>query len=132
VVVPHKSGGSIRLGVVDSRKAGESWPIGWPPEKKERELVPKLYEFLPVKITNAVLDEALARVQERLEVPFLFDQNAMARHRIDPSKIRVSLPVGRSYYRKVLDRILNQGGLKAELRVDEAGEPFFWIATLKK
>jgi hypothetical protein len=131
VIVPTKTAGEIQLSIVDSRKATESWPIGWPPQKKERELVPKLYEFLPVEIEGALLSEALQAVRERLNVPMLFDQNAMARHRVDPAKVRVSLPVGRSYYKKVLDRMLFQGRLKEEVRVDEAGNPLLWVSTIK-
>ncbi len=44
----------------------------------------------------------------------------MARQRIEPGTIRVTLPTGRTYYKKALDRMLLQGKLKAELRVDEA------------
>jgi hypothetical protein len=132
VVVPSKVGSEIQLSVVDSRRTSESWPIGWPPEKKERELVPKLYEFLPVEIEGAQLTEALEAVRGRLGVPMLFDQNSMARHRVDPAKVRVSLPVGRTYYKKALDRMLFQGQLKAEVRVDEASQPLLWVSTIKK
>jgi len=93
---------------------------------------PKLYEFLPVEIEGAQLTEALQAVRERLDVPMLFDQNSMARHRVDPAKVRVSLPVGRTYYKKALDRMLFQGKLKAEVRVDEAGQPLLWVSTIKK
>jgi hypothetical protein len=132
VVVPQTEAGRVRLLVVDTRKTTESWPVGWPLEKKERELVPKLYEFLPVEITDASLSEALDAVRDRLGVPMLFDHNSLARQRIDPAKVRVSLPVGRTYYKKVVDRMLFQARLKAELRVDEAGQPLLWITTLKK
>jgi hypothetical protein len=132
VVLPGKVGSEIQLSIVDSRRTSESWPIGWPPEKKERELVPKLYEFLPVEIEDAQLTEALKAVRDRLGVPMLFDQNSMARHRVDPAKVRVSLPVGRTYYKKALDRMLFQGKLKAELRVDEASQPLLWVSTIKK
>ena len=62
----------------------------------------------------------------------LFDYNSMARHQVEPDKVRVTLPAGRTYYKKVLDRMLFQGKLKAELRVDEAEQPVLWISTLKK
>jgi hypothetical protein len=132
VVVPRKLGGRMQLAVVDFRKASESWPIGWPPEKPERELAPKLFEFLPVEIEDASLSEALDAVHGRLELPMLYDHNAMARHRIDPKAVRVSLPVGRSYYKKVVDRLLFHGKMKAELRVDEAEQPLLWISSIKK
>jgi len=132
VVLPGKVGSELQLAVVDSRRTSESWPVGWPPEKKERELVPKLYEFLPVEIEGAQLTEALVAVRERLGVPMLFDQNSMARHRVDPDKVRVSLPVGRTYYKKALDRMLFQAKLKAEIRVDEASQPLVWVSTIKQ
>ncbi len=132
VVVPRKVGSQVQLLVVDSRKANESWPVGWPPEKKERDVAPKLYEFLPVEIEDAALLEALEAVRQRLGLPLLFDHNSMARHRIDPSKVRVTLPVGQTYYKKVVDRMLFQGKLKAELRVDEAQQPLLWVSTIKK
>ncbi len=132
VVVPQEQGNRIQLLVVDSRKATESWPVGWPSEKKQRDLAPKLYEFLPVEIEDAPLIEALAAVRERIEVPMLFDYNAMARHRIDPGRVRVTLPVGRTYYKKAIDRMLFQAKLKAELRVDEGEQPLLWITTVKK
>ena len=68
VVVPRKQANQIQLLVVDSRNATESWPVGWPSEKPERELVPKLFEFLPVEIENVVLSESLEAVRGRLDL----------------------------------------------------------------
>jgi hypothetical protein len=133
VLVPHKQRGKpVRLFITDARNAPESWPVGWPPEKKPRELLPKLFEFVTVEITEIPLGEALAALQKRLDVPFLMDHNSLARHRVEPARVNVTMPAGRTYYRKVLDRLLFQAKLKAELRVDEAGEPFLWITTIKQ
>jgi len=132
VLVARKQAGQVRLVITDFRKAQESWPIGWPPEKKARELLPKFYEFLTVEIKDTVLSDVLTEIQGRLEVPFLLDHNSLARHRIDPSAIRVNLPEGRTYYKKIVDRILFQAKLKAEIRVDEAGQPLLWISTVKR
>jgi hypothetical protein len=41
------------------------------------------------------------------------------------------MPEARSYYKKVLSRVLFQAKMKCELRVDEAGTPFLWISPLK-
>jgi len=132
VMAPQKTSSGIKLLVTDSRKAPESWPIGWPPEKKEREVLPKLFEFLTVEIEDTILTDALSAIEGRFEVPFLFDHNSMARHRIEPAKTKVALPRTKTYYKRVVDRLLFQAKLKAELRVDEAGNPLIWISTLKR
>jgi len=133
VLVPYKpQGQDTQLGIIDVRRAGESWPVGWPPERSPVKVMPKLYEFLEVEITDFALSDALGAIEKRLESPLIYDHNSMARHGIDPSEIQVSLPEGRFYYKKVIDRLLSQGKLKSELRVDEAGRPFLWISTIKK
>lgn len=133
VMLPQKQAdGSVKLWITDVRRASESWPVGWPPEKPLRDTAPKLLEFLKVEIKDTPLAEALAAVSARLDLPLLFDHNALARHRIDPAQVKVSLPPDRMYYQGILDRLVNQAQLKSELRIDEAEKPFLWISTLRK
>lgn len=133
VLVPQKqAGGQLKLWIADVRQTPASWPVGWPPQKPPRETLPDLFTFLNVEIADTPLLEALEAVRERLKVPLLFDYNALARQRIDLAQVKVSLPSGRTYYQRILDRVLNQAKLKGELRLDEAGHPFFWISTLKQ
>jgi hypothetical protein len=73
----------------------------------------------------------MAAIEGRLNVPFLYDHNNMARDRIEPSQINVSLPAGRTFYNKILRQLLFQAKLKADLRADEAGKPFLWITTIR-
>jgi len=61
----------------------------------------------------------------------LMDQNALARHGIDPSKAMVSIPVGRTTYSIALRKLLFQAGLKFEVRLDESGRPLLWVSTVK-
>jgi hypothetical protein len=131
VLVPAKQGREIKLLIMDVRQATESWPVGWPSEKPPRETLPDLFSFLNVDIQDTPLTEALDALSQRLKTPFLFDHNGLARHRIDLTK-KVSLPGKRLYYLQILDLVLNQAGLKSDLRVDEAGTPFLWISPLKK
>jgi hypothetical protein len=133
VFAPRKnSAGKIQLYVTDFRKVEESWPVGWPPEEKVRDIAPKLFEFLPVTINNVALTDAMTAIGARMEMPMLYDHNALARHGIDPTKMPVSIPSGRTYYKKVIDRVLFQGKLKAEVRIDESGSPLLWISTIKR
>ena len=131
VMVPTASESGVGLVITDVRKAPKSWPVGWPPEKPEREVAPKLYEFFTFEAPGNPLQEALTAIAANLELPLLYDHNGMARERIDPAKAIIKFPEARSYYSKVLSRILFQARMKSDLRVDEAGQPFLWIAPLK-
>ena len=133
VLVPRKeSGGVIKLWITDVRNTRESWPVGWPSEQSPSKVAPKLFSFLNVAIDDTRLTEALEAVGGRIELPFLFDHNSLARQRIDLAEIKVSIPSGRIYYQNIIDRMLNQAKLNSELRVDEAGTPFLWISTIKR
>ncbi len=133
VLVPQKqAGGEVKLGIVDVRRAAESWPVGWPPEKSPRETLPELFSFLNVEIEDTALSSALETIAERIKAPILYDHNSLARQRIDPDQARVSYPAERTYYQRIIDRMVNQARLTSELRVDEAGRPLLWISTLRR
>ena len=89
------------------------------------------------RITREGLDalrptvEALAAIEGRLKVPFLYDRNAMALYEIDPAAVEASVPEKRMSYSLVLRRVLSQAKLEYELRVDEADKPFVWITSIK-
>jgi hypothetical protein len=125
-------GAAVRVLITDARRAKQSWPVGWPPAKSPREVLPALFQFLPATIDDVPLAEALAVLSQRVGAPFLFDHNSLARHRVDIEQVRVSLPGGRTYYLQIIDRLLSQAKLKRELRVDEAERPFLWISTIQK
>jgi hypothetical protein len=133
ILVPQKQpGGEARLWITDVRRSAVSWPVGWPPEKPPRELLPELFTFLNVEIQDTPLSEALDTIGKRLKTPILVDQNSLARQRIDLTQVKVSLPPGRTYYQRIIERLLYQAKLKMELRMDEAKKPFLWISTVKQ
>jgi hypothetical protein len=134
VVQPTLVGGNVELHVVKPLENAETWPVGWPLEENitEKAAIPALMEFITVEIKDIDLPQALGALQERLEAPFLFDHNQLAKHGIVPEKIEVSVPPGRSYYKKILERVLFQAKLKSEIRTDELGKPIVWITTIKK
>lgn len=132
VLVPQKKNDDFLLTIVDVRQAAESWPVGWPAEEAPRETLPELFNFLNVEIKDTPLSSALEALRDRIEAPILFDHNSLARQRIDPATVNVSMPSGRTYYKRIIDRLLNQAQLTSELRVDEAGKPFLWVSTLKR
>ena len=133
VLVPRKqSNDSVTLLIADMRKSSESWPVGWASKKKAAQVLPKLMDFLTVEIQNQPLIDVLNALASRLDTPLLLDHNSLALHRIEPSQVLVTVPSGRTYYKRVLDRVLIQSMLKSEIRVDEAGKPFFWISSARQ
>jgi len=130
-LVPTRSAsGSLSLRITQGRDVSEAWPVGWQPETADRDTIPKLFDFLQVEIVATPLDEALAALQGRLDVPFLLDHNTLAAPEIDPSKKRVRFPAKRTFYKRLLDQILFQARLEAKLRTDDAGQPFIWITAI--
>jgi hypothetical protein len=129
VFSPEKPrGGKVRMVISDVREVQESWPVGWPPQVAPKQAAPKLYEYLTVEIKETALSEAINAIQGRVETPFLFDHNGMAREQIDVTAVNVSFPKKRVQYLRVLDQVLFQAKLKSEVRLDEAGKPFLWIS----
>jgi hypothetical protein len=131
ILLPRKQGGGIELIATSSTGAKELWPIGWTSETAPGKLLPKLVEATNVEIEETPLAETLTIVAKRLETPVLFDHNNIARKDIDIAKVNASLPAERLTYSNVLRKLLYQGQLKYELRVDEADKPLLWISPLR-
>lgn len=130
IVVPERpKGGEVRIRITDSGNAKESWPIGWPMTRPTTESIPKLLEFLEVEIKDTPLSEALPAIQDRLEVPFLVDYNSLARKQVDLEKSLVTFPGKRTFYSKLLDRVLAKYHLTWEVRKDELEQSFIWISA---
>jgi hypothetical protein len=134
VMVPQKQpSGEVRLWITDVRRAKESWPVGWPSESSPRETLPELFTFARnVAIQDTPLNVALEAIGQRVKAPILYDHNSLARQQIDPASIQVTLDDGRTYYQRIIGRLLNQAGLTMDLRVDDAGTAFLWISTLRR
>ncbi len=82
-----------------------------------------MFELVNVELEDIPLSQLLDVLGERLKVPILLDQAALARQKIDLAKVRVSLPSKESMYAIVLNKTLAHGKLKYTLRVDEANRP---------
>lgn len=117
--------------VATASRDREQWPIGWPPEKLARDVLPAMFEFHNVNIQDVPLSTAIEAITKQVRVPAWFDHNALARYEIDPAKTNINLPSGRTTYSLTLQKALFQARLKYEVRLDEAGKPFFWITSVK-
>jgi hypothetical protein len=130
VLVPRVGAKGVELTIAAPQPGGEMWPIGWPPEEKdEANVVPMLYQYTEVEIDGVTAEEAIEAIQGRLKTPLVWDYNNMVRGRIDLKKV-VKVKADKTYYRRILDQVLYQAGLKCELRTDDAGKPLIWITTL--
>lgn len=107
----------------------EAWPIGWPPERPAREVLPGMFELVNIEITDVPMSRVLGVVSQRVETPFLLDAPSLARIGADLEK-KVTAPRRQSTYDTMLNYVLFQLRLKYELRVDEAGKPFCWVKAL--
>jgi hypothetical protein len=128
-MVPRASGETLSYTVKKAELDHEVWPIGWPAD--DRKVLPGIQAFHKVNVANKRVTDVLAAIGKNLNVPVLYDHNAMARHGIDLDKTLVTYSNQRTTYKFALDRMLGKVELKLEVRIDEAGKPFLWISTLK-
>lgn len=129
---PAKRGdGKVILAIKEVGVSEESWPVGWPITDTPFSVAPKLFESINVEIKDTSLSKAIDALQPRIDLPFLFDHNSMARQRVDLEK-PINFPPKRASHKRILDQVFFQAGLASELRIDEAEKPFLWISTTKR
>lgn len=124
-------GGEMRYRIRKAQAGREAWPIGWKPRGERNKILGDLFEHLNVEIKDIPVSEAVEAIEGRLKVPFLYDQNAMALHGVDPTKVQANAPSKRMTYSQVLGKVLLQAKLQYDLRIDDADKPFLWITTIK-
>ncbi len=133
VLRPEKlSGEPLRMVVERGRPDIDSWPVGWKPRGSPRLAAPKLFEFLTIEIDGYTLTKALEALEPRMGIPVIYDARILAERKIRPEEIQVKLPAGKTYLKRVIDRLLSQARLAGELRVDERGQAFYWITQFGK
>ncbi len=122
---------SVGLRVTKNAKPEDVWPIGRRAKSGAADLAPELLKFINVEIVDQPLDDTLDTIQRRLKIPFLYDHNTLARQRVNLHDT-VSLPIKKTFYKEIIDQLLFQKLLVADLRSDEAGAPFLWITSAKR
>lgn len=105
------------------------WPVGWPPDRPVPQMAPELFTLRNVEIDDISAAQLFQVVTDRVKLPMLFDEQALLVKNVDPSKVKIKIPLAKLGYAAVLDRAMFQAGLKHEVRVDDAGKPFFWVTT---
>ncbi len=130
-LVPRADATATSLVVLPARKGMGVWPVGWPPEGPEAEAQPKLLEFLTVNITNSPVTEVVQAVSQRVELPYLWDDVALARFGLHPEESLVNVPQTRITHFRLLKQSLFQAKLRSEIRLDDANRAFLWITSVK-
>ena len=130
VLVPTKPQGEPLCYQVlrDSVHKGESWPVGWKPNRSPGELAPAMAEEINAEIEGFTLQEAMQSIEPRIGLPVYWDVATMRAKEIDPQKVNIRLPSQKTRLSRVVDRILFQARLRGEVKVDEANTPFYWIS----
>ncbi|MBQ6107869.1 MAG: hypothetical protein IJK97_06635, partial [Thermoguttaceae bacterium] len=119
---------SLRIVSAPNADAKKMIPIGY---AAPRATVDELSESFEANVDGASAKRVLDSLQDRLDVPFLYDYNSMAGLGIEPSDVVIHQKPGKFTYNRLLNAVLFQAQLQRETRVDEAGNVFFWITTMK-
>lgn len=125
---PRREPGGPTLLVLAPLAGGrDAWPAGHPSRRRPFDLAPKLATAIPVEVKGYSLADAVAAVEPRLGVPLIWDHHALRSAGVDPAGVQVSLAKTRTYYLRILEKLLFQARLKPDLRTDESGAPFLWV-----
>ena len=106
----------------------KNWPVGWEPEQAPGAAAPSLFDQISAEIDGYTLEESLAAIGPRLKVLYYTDHRQLAALGINPATIKIKLGRSKTSYMRLLERVLAQARLGAQLRVDEAGTVFLWIS----
>lgn len=127
VMYPEKPvGGEVQVMISQHQKEKEFWPTGWDLEANAGKAAPDLFNELDVEIKATEISKTLDAIAPRLKTPIMIDYGEIERRGLSLEK-RVNIPAGKTFYKIIIDRALSQGGLRSELRTDEAGKVFLWI-----
>ena len=124
VMVPVVVGGRIQLKVNHERLAKEGWPVGWDSDLQKDDLIPKIFDKLPIEIHDTPVTEVMKALEKRIETPIIFDEGLLSASSIDAKTVKIDIPPTKSFYGKVIRQAAFKAKMTSEVRVDETGRPF--------
>ena len=86
---------------------------------------------MPVDLDNLPILDVLTAISAKTKIPIRFDHYRIEAHRIDLEKTRVNYPPRKTSWSLLLRGVTNPNRLSYDLKIDELGQPFVWITTLK-
>ncbi|MCA9053961.1 MAG: hypothetical protein KDA75_09000 [Planctomycetaceae bacterium] len=121
--------GSLELSVKPLAAGEQFWPVGWdlPEDVDHGQLVPVLHRFTEIGFENAALQDVLDATSAAIEVPILVDYYAVRASGVDLADKAVSLPIGRTTWSLMLNRVIRKANLTKSVRTDEQGRPFVYV-----
>lgn len=128
-LTPHQTSSSVIISVITAERNVKPWPIGFKVTQNASDVLPDMFQMVTTGIENSPAQSVIKALGERLNVPLLYDYNAMARFGIDLNRVSINIPTRKMSYNLIFNKVLTRSRLKSELRMDEAGRPFFWITT---
>ncbi len=123
----------IELAISPRSDDTDAWPVGWPldPSKPQGQLVPALFQMVPVELNEAPLPDVLVAAAEASETPIVIDHFAIELQGIDLSEIKITIPNRKTTWGVLLRQITTPHKLGRRILTDDAGRPFVLITTLK-
>lgn len=122
--------GSLELAIESLKATHDVWPVGWRREHPIPEIAPVLFEFKVVSLEDLPLDEVLDTIAAKIRIPILVDRAGLAAKGIDFSKLTVTYPRDRTTWINVIKTFTAKAKTQFDVRIDESGRPFVWIAPL--
>ena len=123
--------GAVELSIVLLTDESNVWPVGWEPKGLPVKTAPALYEVVPIELEEAPLLDVLAAVSDRTSIPVRYDYHLIAKYGLKLDEIRVRYPAKKTSWSLILKGITSPARLSHDVRIDEQGQPFLWISTLK-
>lgn len=122
--------GRVELSVHPRRPGEQVWPVGWqlPEGTTGGDVAPNLFKFVEIGFDDAALQDVLDAASAAIEVPLLVDYHAVRASGVDLAATNVSYPFKRTSWSLMLNTIIRKAGLIKEVRADELGRPFVYIA----
>lgn len=117
----------LQLQISELANLDDAWPTGWKPEQTMRQIAPGAYRVTTIEIANYTLAQALTALEKPLGLRIVYDPWALAKNQIDPTKVMVKVPRKKLLIKNAVTTCLSQARLAGELRVDDAGAPFYWV-----
>jgi hypothetical protein len=123
--------GSIELVVDPLQETTDVWPVGWEPKASRQKTFPGLYELVPVELEEVKLTDVLQAISVKTGIPVRYDHYRIAASGIELDEVLVSYPPRKTSWSLLLRGITSPHRLMRELKIDERGQPFVWITTVK-
>ncbi len=123
--------GKLEISVVPLQKTTEVWPVGWQLRNSRQQTAPSLFEFVPVDLDNLPIVDVLTAISAKTKIPIRYDHYRIEANGIDLVKTRVNYPPRKTSWSLLLRGVTNPNRLSHDLKIDELGQPFVWITTLK-